>query len=327
MDPLSQAVFGAAAAQASANKKRLGIACLAGALGGLAPDLDVFIRSAADPMMSMQYHRHFTHSLPFVPVGGLIVAVGLWILLKLREKFLGHAMPARFWILYLFATLGFATHGLVDVMTSYGTVLMWPFTEERFSVDWVSIIDPIVTLPLLFGTWWAVKKRSHKPLIITCFFVGAYITCLSMLHSRAYQIYADTLLKDKVAYNQLRVMPRLFKPFSYRAVYRDDSKIVMGSIKPSLGGETDIVIAGEVPLFELEDFAETHELTDKLKRQLEVYEWFADGFTGIYQSNVDAGTFIIGDYRYGNLDEATKPLWGLEVNMRTQTVTNLSLRD
>ncbi len=38
------------------------------------PDMDVLIRSASDPLLAIEYHRHFTHALAFIPVGGLIAA-------------------------------------------------------------------------------------------------------------------------------------------------------------------------------------------------------------------------------------------------------------
>ena len=50
-------------------------AWLYGCVGGLAPDLDVFIRSSADPLVALEYHRHFTHSLLFIPIGGTLVGL------------------------------------------------------------------------------------------------------------------------------------------------------------------------------------------------------------------------------------------------------------
>ena len=75
MDPLTQGVLGSAVAQQSANKKNIIIATLFGFLSGLAPDLDIFIRSNHDPLLALEYHRQFTHSLIFIPIGGLICAV------------------------------------------------------------------------------------------------------------------------------------------------------------------------------------------------------------------------------------------------------------
>ena len=75
MDPISQATVGAAFAQSKANKKNILSISVIGFLAGLAPDLDVLIRSSTDPMLSLEYHRQFTHSLFFIPFGALIVAL------------------------------------------------------------------------------------------------------------------------------------------------------------------------------------------------------------------------------------------------------------
>lgn len=45
MDPLTQGLLGGVAAQAVLRKKVTPAATVAGILGGMAPDLDVFIRS------------------------------------------------------------------------------------------------------------------------------------------------------------------------------------------------------------------------------------------------------------------------------------------
>ena len=73
MDPLTQATLGAAAAQVS-KPKRFVAATLVGAVGGALPDVDILIRSSSDPLLSLEYHRHFTHSLAFIPIGGAIAA-------------------------------------------------------------------------------------------------------------------------------------------------------------------------------------------------------------------------------------------------------------
>ncbi len=38
----------------------------------MAADLDVLIKSSTDPLLALEYHRHFTHSLLFIPVGALV---------------------------------------------------------------------------------------------------------------------------------------------------------------------------------------------------------------------------------------------------------------
>ena len=75
MDPLTQGALGAALPQATRNKGQIGIAGLLGFASGMAADLDFLIRSDTDPLMFLVYHRQFTHSLVFIPVGGLLCAL------------------------------------------------------------------------------------------------------------------------------------------------------------------------------------------------------------------------------------------------------------
>ena len=102
MDPLTQGVLGAAAPQSTAARKHLLSAGLLGLFAGMAPDLDVLIHSSTDPLLFLEFHRQFTHSLIFVPVGGLICGLILhWLLGRRRGLSLGQSL--------LYCTLGYAT--------------------------------------------------------------------------------------------------------------------------------------------------------------------------------------------------------------------------
>ena len=61
MDPISQAVVGVTAAK-SQNKSNTLLVILIAASAGMAPDLDILINSDKNPLLSVAYHRHFTHS-------------------------------------------------------------------------------------------------------------------------------------------------------------------------------------------------------------------------------------------------------------------------
>ena len=62
LDPLSQAVLGASAAQSGASAHEMRAAAVVGLLGGMAPDLDVLIRSTRDTGNGKA--REFTRMLP-----------------------------------------------------------------------------------------------------------------------------------------------------------------------------------------------------------------------------------------------------------------------
>ncbi|MGB1142034.1 MAG: metal-dependent hydrolase, partial [Halioglobus sp.] len=142
MDPLTQGAVGAVLPQAASRSRYAATAGLLGFFAGMAPDLDVLIRSGNDPLLFLEYHRQFTHALIFIPIGGFICALVL-------HAVFGHRRGLTFRESFLFCTLGYATHALLDSCTTYGTMLFWPFSDARIAWNTISVIDPLFTLPLL----------------------------------------------------------------------------------------------------------------------------------------------------------------------------------
>src|SRR5690606_16960559 len=107
--PITHAALGAACAQAVLGQYDEKIPWRIGALAAMAPDLDVFIISQ-DPLGAEFWHRNFTHALAFIPIGGILVALFFMCFTSYRKA----------WKITLAAALiGYATHGLLDAMTSY----------------------------------------------------------------------------------------------------------------------------------------------------------------------------------------------------------------
>ena len=73
MDPVTQGLLGASLAGSLSKKKQTRAAIFAGTIGGLFPDFDILIKSNIDPLLAIEYHRNFSHSLVFIPFGGLVV--------------------------------------------------------------------------------------------------------------------------------------------------------------------------------------------------------------------------------------------------------------
>ena len=71
MDPFTQGVVGAVAAQQKAKNQNTLIPAIFGFFAGMAADLDVLIRSSSDPILALEFHRQFTHSLIFIPIPSL----------------------------------------------------------------------------------------------------------------------------------------------------------------------------------------------------------------------------------------------------------------
>ena len=87
MDIVTQGLLGATLAQSAAESTRLRLATAVGFAAGLLPDADGLIRSGDDPLLFLEFHRHFSHSLVFIPAGALIAAAIFWLLLRRRLGF------------------------------------------------------------------------------------------------------------------------------------------------------------------------------------------------------------------------------------------------
>src|SRR3712207_1348344 len=116
MDLVSHALLGAVSGYA-ANRGRSPIALLAGAAAGLLPDIDVLIGSDTDPLVTLEFHRQFTHSFVAAPVGAALVAAVLWFASKRAHPFL---------LLWIASLAGYLSAILLDACTSFGTQLLWP---------------------------------------------------------------------------------------------------------------------------------------------------------------------------------------------------------
>lgn len=151
MDSLTQIALGAAVGVA-VMRRRTAVwkAAAWGAVAGTLPDLDVVI-DHGDPILDMVLHRAETHALFWLTLFSLPFAA-------LVARLHGEWAQWRRWWLALWLVL--VTHPLLDALTVYGTQLALPFSNHPFGLGSVFIIDPLVTLPWLAGTAWALAARG-----------------------------------------------------------------------------------------------------------------------------------------------------------------------
>lgn len=173
MDSLTHLLVGAAIAAAIAPPRHRRAALLAGAALNSLPDLDVLplLLFNDDPVVRMTWHRAATHSLLVLP----FVAWALWAGFKRRGGRVTEEPRRWFWIFQ--ATL--LAHPLLDAFTVYGTQLLWPLSLPPVMWSSLSIIDPLLTLPLLLGcgvAWFAHRRRvAHGALVCGLALAGAYL--------------------------------------------------------------------------------------------------------------------------------------------------------
>jgi inner membrane protein len=301
MDIITQGVIGAVAAQALARPEHQRRAAIAGGLGGLLPDADVLIRSAADPLLSLEFHRHFTHSLAFVPLGALIAATLAWGLLRCRVSWRA---------LYLPSMIGWATHGLLDASTSYGTRLLWPFLDVRVAWNWISIIDPLFTVPLLCGCILGVRRLARRPPRIALLLAVTYLGLCALQHARALEVLTDTVaLRGHVGATRLEAKPSLGNNVLFRCFYELEGEFQVDAVRVPWWGSPRVFAGKRHPALNAQEFSERFHLDAVQRQDIERFRHFSDDFL-IEDPRFEG---VVSDFRYAALPGSIAPLWGVEV--------------
>ncbi|MFV8755482.1 metal-dependent hydrolase [Nannocystaceae bacterium ST9] len=284
MDPITQAALGAALAQSVIGERLGRRAWWLGALGGMAPDLDVLIRSAGNPLLELEFHRHFTHSLAFIPIGGLLVALPF----LLRERG-DDSRRQRAWILAA-TTLGWATHGLLDATTSYGTMLWWPFSHQRVAWNFISVIDPIYTLALIVGVVVAarrtgklasddpaLRRRVRMPALIGLLVASLYMLLGVVQHARADASQRALAHERGHTIVHARVDTFMFTNLLWRSTYLDDQgSLHADTIALPWWASARVHAGASTPALLLAPDWPSQAPTQR-ERDLGLFAWFADG--------------------------------------------------
>ncbi len=200
MDSISQAALGAAIGHALLGEKRGKRAAILGAVCATIPDLDVILYAVYSPLEMLSIHRGFSHSILFSLIGAFAFT---FLLTKWRwaEAF----TKLRLW---LFSWLCLITHMLLDWCTAYGTQLMLPFSNSRFSLDCINVIDPVYTLPLLIGMAISLVRKTLYPNQIGLLISSLYLLMtLGLKHTVVHEMVSNDLKMSEIEYEELKTMP------------------------------------------------------------------------------------------------------------------------
>ena len=303
MDPLSQGTVGAAFAQSTANKHNLLKIGVIGFLAGLAPDLDVLIQSSTDPILSLEYHRQFSHSLFFIPFGALIVALLIF-------PFVKKSIDLK--TVYIASFLGYATHGLLDACTSYGTLLFWPFSNERVTWNNISIVDPLFTIPALILVVASIKTKKR---IYSFFSIGWIIFYLSLgfvQYERA--LSTANYLAESRGHNpeRLTLKPSFGNLILWKSIYQYEQTFYVDAIRTV---QSSTVCLGEsIDIFDYQQHLSGLNQESQQAKDVERFRWFSQDYLGF-----DAEKNLVTDVRYSMLPNQIEPMWGLVIDEQRET--------
>jgi len=298
MDVLTHGLLGAALAQACAPRREIGAATVAGLGAGMLADADTLLGSGSDPLLVIEYHRHFSHALAFVPVGALIAALLLWPLLRNRLT------PSR---LYLYALLGYALAGFLDACTSYGTHLLWPFSSRRIAWSVIAIVDPLFSLALAAALLIGLRARRALPARLGLLFACAYLLLGAAQHQRAALIARDFAAARGHQAERLVVKPTIGNLLLWRAIYVSDGRAHAFGVRAGFGDGVRVYDGESVALFEADRDASWAAPGSRARRDIERFAELSEGMLARDPSRPE----LLGDVRYAMLPTSVEPLWGI----------------
>jgi membrane-bound metal-dependent hydrolase YbcI (DUF457 family) len=129
-------------------------------LGAIFPDSDV-LRDilSRDELLVITWHRSLTHSLLMLPLFSLLLA---WGSRRLARRF-GWDAPSFVAFTGIYA-VGILSHIVLDLVTSFGTMVWSPWSWSRPAWDLVFIVDFTLTGILLVPQWlaWVHREPEHS---------------------------------------------------------------------------------------------------------------------------------------------------------------------
>ena len=301
MDPVSQGLVGSVACQIISNKKKLLVITVISFLSALAPDLDIFIRSENDPILFLEFHRQFTHSLIFIPIGGLLCALFF-------NLFIPKPLNLPFKHTYIICTLAYGTHGILDAFTSYGTQLLWPFTDERIAWHLISVIDPIFTIPILLLVIVAAIKNKK---IYSYIALGWLIIYLSVSYIQQYR--ATVLIKEVISHrnhaaSRLIVKPSFANIIVWKSLYESNGNYYIDAIR--IVSNSKFISGTKTKKLNIDESFPWLDRKSQQAKDIERFRWFSDN----YLSQSDKYPMQIMDVRFTSLPHTLSPLWSIELN-------------
>ena len=307
MDPVSQGVVGAAFAQSAAKRTTLATVAWYGALGGMAPDLDVLFQSSSDPLLFLEFHRQFTHSLVFIPVGALLVFLVLKTIAS-RIKMLQGLSTSQG---YLACLMGYATHGLLDSCTSYGTQLFWPFSDVRVAWDTMSIVDPLFTVPLLVLVIAAARTKRLWLSWLACAWMLSFFAVGWWQHERAIQAAQQIASIREHAPLRLSVKPSFANLLVWKAIYEFDGKYYVDAVR--VGIDATWYPGARVHKLNLARDFPALRADSRQAQDIERFRWFSHD----YLSRMENSPRIV-DMRYSLVPNEVDPMWGIDIDAVNQ---------
>ena len=208
---------------------------------------------------------------------------------------------------YYASLLGYATHGLLDACTSYGTQLFWPFSNERVTWNNISIVDPLFTIPVVILVVIAIKTKKK---IFSFFSIGWIIFYLSLgfiQYERALLAAVELAQVRGHSPERLTLKPSFGNLILWKSIYQHKETFYVDAIRAA---QSSTWCTGEsIRVFDYQYHLPNLEKESQQKKDIERFRWFSQDYLGY-----DKERNIVTDVRYSMIPNQIAPMWGLMID-------------
>lgn len=204
MDTVTHATSGAlvGAAFATAYPDHAVELTLLGLLAGSLPDLD-FLAEFKSKEAAWKLHRILLHGIvPSSLLAVVLVVLAAWVI------------PLGWALLAAVVYSALALHLFLDVLTSFGTCLFYPFSKYRVTVKSHFIVDPFV---LGLCIWGLADSAPIEALV----WMGVYVVFSWGLKALSLRFVVKRIPQG-VRYSSITLEPALLSPFRWLVILNTD---------------------------------------------------------------------------------------------------------
>jgi inner membrane protein len=208
--------------------------------------------------------------------------------------------------------LGYATHGLLDACTSYGTLLFWPFSNERITWNNISIVDPLFTIPALVLLAVAVKKNRRRFSFLAVGWIVSYLAFGLVQYERA--LSSGLKLAQSRGHNaeRMTLKPSFGNLILWKSIYQHGDRFYVDAIR---AGRVLTWCPGEsIKIFDYQYHLSDLEKNSQQMKDIERFRWFSQDYLGF-----DSDENLVTDVRYSMIPNQIAPMWGLVIDERQGT--------
>ncbi len=282
MDPVTHIASGFLGAQAARKWfSKSKVLILFSLLAAWIPDIDLFF-DGGSPELSLLYHREISHSF----LGGAVLALLLAGGFRLFTKML------PFWKAAILAYSLILVHIYLDLITSYGTQILAPFSRERFAWDMVFIIDPVLTACIFIFILLAAKVKGWRTYFAVMGLAWIFIYPVSNLGMRSSleAMYLNKMDREGVEYTDFHLLPDAFTPLYWKSVTTFNGSYEVGTVTTLQPGKRNQSLH-----FDRADTATLERLGEQASF-FKTFAWFSR--FPFQRQEPEPGKIIFGDVRF-----------------------------